>query len=88
MLAQKRTKMTEKKRTPKETAKVVAKTIADIRKVLDAVPVMTGYSFFDAKCFKATGFDALVEKVCRQMIIVKNIFARLQDLTKKNRCPS
>lgn len=57
-------KMKDTKRTPKETAKVVAKTISDIRRVLDAVPVMTGYSFFDAKLFKTTGFDSLVKKVC------------------------
>lgn len=59
-------KMENTKRTPKETAKLVAKTIADIQKVLDAVPVMTGYSFFDSKSFKETGFDNLVKKVCGQ----------------------
>ena len=58
--------MIKTEKTPKETSKVVAKTIADIRKVLDAVPVMTGYSFFDAKGFKATGFNTMVTKVCGQ----------------------
>ena len=75
--------MTEKKRTPKETAKVVAKTIADIRKVLDAVPVMTGYSFFDAKGFKATGFDALVEKVCRQNDISEKHIRKVAGFDEK-----
>jgi len=58
--------MTYTKRTLKKTAKLVEKTIVDIQKVLDAVPIMTGYSFFDAKGFKTSGFDNLVKKVCRQ----------------------
>lgn len=55
-----------KKRTPKETAQVVEKTISEIRKVLSAVPIMTGYNFFDEKKFKQTGFDLLVKKTCKK----------------------
>ena len=58
--------MKNTKRTLKETTKLVAKTISNIRKVLDAVPVMTEYSFFDEKEFRKSGFNNLVKNMCKQ----------------------
>jgi len=75
--------MTKKKRTPKQTVQVVAKTVADIKKVLCAVPIITGFSFFDDKAFKATGFNDLVKKLCDQNDISEKHVRKVAGFNKK-----
>jgi hypothetical protein len=57
--------MEQKERTPKDFARVVASTIVTINRVVDAVPIMIGYDFFDEKKFREGSFDKLVENVCK-----------------------
>lgn len=54
------------KRTTKEIAEAVAKATKDIRRVLDAVPVMDGHKWFNRKKFKESGFDELVKRTCKK----------------------
>lgn len=52
-------------RTPHETAKAVAKTIATINKVINAVPVMRNYDWFNYSEFTNSGLDKLISDVCK-----------------------
>ena len=70
-----------KKRPPKETAEIVAKTVADIRAVLKAVPIMSGHKFFNEKEFKDNGLDKLITKLCKQNKISEDHIRRVAGLS-------
>lgn len=55
-----------KKRSLKDTSKLVESAIRDIRKVLDAVPIISGYDFFDHEKFKYSGLDKLIKMKCKE----------------------
>lgn len=58
--------MNNKKRTPKESAIVVEKTITEIRTVLGAVSTMEKCRWFNKKLFNETGFDELISGTCHK----------------------
>jgi selenocysteine-specific translation elongation factor len=68
------------KRSAKETAKVVEKTIKEITKVLEAVPVMKGYNFFNIEKFEGKGFDKLVKDLCENNEISESHIRRVAGL--------
>jgi hypothetical protein len=54
------------KKSAKEAAIAVSKTITDVRKVLSAVAIMSKYQWFDEKKFKSEGFDELLKDTCKK----------------------
>ena len=58
---------TIEKRSPKETAEAVAKTISEIRKVIEALPILKKYDFFiiQSKFFNE-GADKLISDICQE----------------------
>ena len=72
--------MANDKRTPKQTAEAVAKTIKDLNKVLEAVPIMKGHRFFDLNIFKSTGFDEVIEKLCSENDISEDHVRRVAGI--------
>jgi hypothetical protein len=54
------------KRSTRESAAVVAKTIADINTVAKAAVMSRNYLWFDYKRFRKTGFDELVSDICHE----------------------
>jgi hypothetical protein len=54
------------KKSAKEAAIAVSKTITDVRKVLSAVSIMTKYKWFDEKKFNSEGFDELIKDSCKK----------------------
>lgn len=56
--------MKTKKRTARETAKIVEETINDIQSVLRAAHVARNHVFFDNSLFKNGGVDKMVKDLC------------------------
>jgi cell fate (sporulation/competence/biofilm development) regulator YmcA (YheA/YmcA/DUF963 family) len=57
---------TIEKRSSKETAKAVAKTISEIRKVIEALPILKKYDFFIQSKFFNEGADKLISDICQE----------------------
>ena len=54
------------KRSPRETATAIAKTISDATKVIEAASIISGYDFFNHNNFKKVGFDLLLKNLCEK----------------------
>jgi len=59
-------KAVKKQRTLEQEAKAVEKAIFTIRKVIDNVPLMERFSFFDRNEFNDTGLQELIKYVCNE----------------------
>ena len=69
-------------RTPKQTAAHVSYAIAMISKVVEAVPVMKNYDFFDIGKFKESGFDLLIKNVCERYDVDEKHIRTVGEFTK------
>ncbi|MDX5586527.1 MAG: hypothetical protein QNK20_16695 [Aureibaculum sp.] len=57
--------MKETTRTPKQSAQLVQKAILEVHKVLNAVPLMKGYKWFNDDLFKKSGKKQLIKDICK-----------------------
>jgi len=54
------------KRSLKQTAKIVEKTVIQINSIIKAANLMRDYSWFNYNEFKTTGLDILISKICNE----------------------
>jgi hypothetical protein len=70
-------------KTPKQIATAVAKAISDVRRVIDALPVMKDYDFFVPDKFYYEGFNQLVTDNCKKQDISEEHVRRVAGWNSK-----
>jgi hypothetical protein len=77
-------KESEEKRTLHEIAIAVSHAISEINRVVNAVPIMTGYNFFLREKFYNNGVDKLISDTCIKYNVSESHIRQVAGWNKKS----